>query len=72
MIQLELFAEMALVIEQLEKHRGIDNFTAGTICNNVLLDIVGETYDVEASMVHDVVREVKSRLGLLDEEGGAR
>jgi len=63
---------MAMVIEQLEKQRGIDNITAGIMCNDVLLDVVGGTYDVEESKVLEVVREVKSRLGLLDEEGGAR
>lgn len=68
----DLFAELAIVTEQLMAQRSINFDSADMLCNETLLETTGGIYEVEESKVFDVVAEVRAHLNLSEDKGGAR
>lgn len=68
----DFFAAMAIITEQVMAQRGVDIDSAFAMCNGVLTDVTDGAVTIEASEVDRVVNEMKSRLGLIINKGGAR
>jgi len=72
MKKFDLFAELAIVTEQLMAQRSMNFDSAFIMCNEMLTEITNGAVYVSVVEVHDVVKELRTRLNLTEDKGGAR
>lgn len=68
----DFFAALATITEQVIAQCRGDIDSAFAMCNGVLTDVTDGAVVIDASEADNVINEVKSRLGLIINKGGAR
>jgi len=72
MKELDLFAELAIVIEQLMAQRSVNFDNAFKMCNEMLTEITDGAIIIEPEKVTDIIAELRTRLHLVEDKGGAK
>jgi len=63
---------MAEVFEAIESQPGVDFVSAYIMCDAVLTEVSNGAIRISPLDVPEIIREVKRRLGLAEDKGGAR
>jgi len=67
-----LFEELARITEELMSKKGVNFDSAFIMCNEMLTEITDGAIYISAVEMQGVVKELRTRLNLTEDKGGAR